>query len=176
MKNLGTIKKLGLVSSAAIFSLTALPAKAVCPVCIVAVGAGLGLSRYLGVDDTISGVWIGGLTAGTAIWTINWLNKKNWNLGNKLTRNIIIVIAYYLMIFWPLISRDLIGHPFNKIYGIDKIAFGAFFGTLVFVSFDKGYLYLKKKNNDHAYFPFQKVVMPVAALTILSVIFYFLTK
>jgi hypothetical protein len=80
------------------------------------------------------------------------------------------------MVFWPLISKDLIGHPFNKIYGIDKLAFGAFFGTLAFAGFSFWYQSMKKKNGGHAHFAFQKVVMPFSALTILSIIFYFLTK
>ena len=35
--------------------------KAICPLCVVAVGAGLGLSRWLGVDDVVSSIWIGAL-------------------------------------------------------------------------------------------------------------------
>jgi hypothetical protein len=124
----------------------------------------------------VSGVWIGGLTAAVAAWTINWFNKKKWGLKNKVTRDVITVLAYYLMVFWPLVSRDLIGHPLNKYWGIDKIAFGAFFGSLAFVGFSLWYENLKKKNNGHAYFPYQKVVMPFSSLAILSIIFYFLTK
>jgi hypothetical protein len=172
------MKKINLIvaSTIATFSLIALPAKAVCPVCIVAVGAGLGLSQYLGIDDTISGVWIGGLTAATAAWTINWFNKKHWSFGSKSWRDVITVILYYLMVFYPLISQDLIGHPANKLYGIDKLAFGAIFGSLAFSGFSLWYVNLKKNNNGHAYFPFQKVAMPFGALVFCSLVFYFLTK
>ena len=54
-----SFRKLFYFSLPALLALVALPAQAVCPVCIVAVGAGLGLSEYLGIDDTIAGVWIG---------------------------------------------------------------------------------------------------------------------
>lgn len=64
--------------------LFALPAKAACPVCVVAVGAGLGLSEYLGIDDSIAGIWIGGLLIALTIWTINWFNKKAILLAIKL--------------------------------------------------------------------------------------------
>jgi hypothetical protein len=37
------------------------------------------------------------------------------------------------------------------------------------------YQILKKKNNGHAYFPFQKVVMPIVGLALMSVAFYFIT-
>jgi len=61
----------------------ALPAKAVCPVCTVAVGAGLGFSRYLGIDDTISGIWIGGLMVSISFWTIDWMKTKKWNYRSR---------------------------------------------------------------------------------------------
>ena len=65
--------------------LMALPAKAVCPVCTVAVVAGLGLSRWLGIDDSVSGLWIGAVTVSISMWTINWLHKKKWHFkGSKI--------------------------------------------------------------------------------------------
>ena len=63
--------------------LFALPVKAFCPVCTVAVGAGLGLARWLRIDDTISGLWIGGLTISMIMWTLSWLAKKNINFKGK---------------------------------------------------------------------------------------------
>lgn len=38
------------------FSFMPLIAKAVCPVCIVAVASGVGLCRFLGIDDAITGL------------------------------------------------------------------------------------------------------------------------
>lgn len=35
---------------------------AFCPVCTIAVGAGVGIAEKFGVDDTIIGLWVGGLT------------------------------------------------------------------------------------------------------------------
>ena len=162
--------------SAALATFVANPVQAVCPVCIVAVGAGLGLSQYLGIDDSISGVWIGGLTAAVAAWNINWFNKKNWSFGSKSLRDIITVLAYYALVAWPLFSQDLIGNPENKLFGIDKLAFGIIIGSLVFTVMSLWYVNLKKNNDGHAHFPFQKVAMPFGALIILSGIFYLLTK
>lgn len=164
--------------------LSAAPAKAVCPVCVVAVGAGLGLSEYLGIDDTIAGVWIGGLLVAMIIWTINWFNKKNWladrkegnKVGNKDIRDILITGVYYAMVIWPLISQGFIGNPDNRLLGIDKIILGTGLGSLGFLAATLWYNDLKKKNNGHAWFPFQKVAWPFGALVILSLIFYFLTK
>jgi hypothetical protein len=65
-----------LLISAALFFAAARPAAAVCPVCTVAVGAGLGLAQWLGIDDVLSGVWIGGLIVSLAFWNDAWLVKK----------------------------------------------------------------------------------------------------
>lgn len=171
-------KKLIIVSAGAGISsfFLALPVKAICPVCVVAVGAGLGLTEYLGIDDTIAGLWIGGLIVSMIIWNINWFNKKNWLGGNKDVRDILLTILYYLLVIWPLMAKGIIGHPLNKLWGIDKLLLSITIGSLAFVLTNLSYNYLKKKNNNHAYFPFQKVAMPVGILLILSFIFYFITK
>lgn len=158
------------------FTLFALPAKAICPVCVVAVGAGLGLSEYLGIDDTIAGVWIGGMLVSLVAWTINWFNKKKWSFGNKDIRDILTTIIYYAMVIWPLLSQGLIGNPFNKLYGIDKLALGITAGSIGFLGATLWYNNIKKNNGGHAQFPFQKVVWPVSALIILSLAFYLLIR
>ncbi|MDP3917891.1 MAG: hypothetical protein Q8Q30_01815, partial [Candidatus Woesebacteria bacterium] len=61
-------------------SLFTQPVKAVCPVCTVAVAGGLGLSRYFGIDDSIIGIWSGGLMVSLTLWTIDWLSRKNWKV------------------------------------------------------------------------------------------------
>ncbi|NLZ74657.1 hypothetical protein GX917_02030 [Candidatus Falkowbacteria bacterium] len=156
--------------------LFALPAKAACPVCVVAVGAGLGLSEYLGIDDSIAGIWIGGLLIALTIWTINWFNKKGYSFGNKTIRNFLTAILYYTMVIWPLAANNFIGQPANTLFGLDKLVLGIVIGSLVFIGATLWYDNIKKKNNGHAWFPFQKVVWPVGALLIFSFIFYFLTS
>lgn len=156
-------------------SLAVMPAQAVCPICVVAVGAGLGLSEYLGIDDTIAGLWIGGLLIALTLWTINWLNKRNWRFGQRDLRNILVAILYYGLTIWPLWSRDLIGLPQNRFWGIDKLILGIGLGTLAFLGASLWYTRIKNRRGK-ALFPFQKVAMPVGFLVILSLIFYFLTK
>jgi len=144
-----------------------------CPVCTVAVATGLGLSRWLGIDDTISGLWIGGLIVSLIIWTINWLNKKNIHF---LGRKILVVVIYYGTVIVPLYWAGIMGNQLNKFWGIDKLLLGMILGSIGFSLGAWVYSYLKTKNNNRVYFPFQKVVMPVVPLIILTIIFYFLTK
>jgi hypothetical protein len=148
-------------------------AHAICPVCTIAVGAGVGLSRYFGVDDTIAGVWIGGLTVSMIMWTINWFNKKNIKF---VGRKIITTVAYYALIVVPLFYTGIMGHALNKIWGVDKLLIGIIFGSIFFFAFGQWYQVLKRKNGGKAYFPFQKVAMPVLPLVILTIIFYFITR
>lgn len=161
------------VLSAALFS--ALPANAVCPVCVVAVGAGLGLSQYLGIDDTIAGVWVGGLLAAISFWTIDWFNKKNWLNTYRSIRNLLIFLAYYGLTIWPLWTQGLVGHPINRLWGADKLLLGIVIGSLVLWGASELYEYMKKKNGQ-PHFPYEKVVLPFGSLIVFSLVFYIITK
>lgn len=147
-------------------------AKAVVPICVVctaAVSAGVGLSRWLGVDDTITGLWLGALTLSVALWNINWLTGKNIKFFG---RQPLIVISYYALLILPLYHYNFAGHYLNKLCGVDKLILGVTIGSLGFAASLIFNEYLKKKNNNKVYFPFQKVVIPVSTLLILSLAFY----
>lgn len=150
-------------------------ALAVCPVCTVAVGAGVGLSRWLGIDDLITGLWIGGLVVSMIIWTESWFDKKNIKFRFRST---ITFLGFCLLTFVPLYFTGLIANPANAIFStwLDKLLLGVIIGGLVFWLGVKWYALIKEKNDGHAQFPFQKVVMPISPLIILSVVFYFLVK
>lgn len=156
----------------------ALPAQAVCPVCTIAVGAGIGIAEEFGVDDVIIGLWVGGLTISLIFWTLDWLKRKKVKSGWSEP---LVIIVYFLIVIAPLFfiktnGYPIIGKELNKLWGVDKILLGIFLGGLLFFCGAKSYEYLKKKNNGRAYFPFQKVAMPIAPLAIASIIFYFITR
>lgn len=146
-------------------------ASAICPLCVVAIGAGLGLSRWLGVDDVVSSVWIGALLVSLILWTLVEMRKKNWRFPFDA---VIISLAYYLLTFIPLYYAGIVGHPLNKIFGIDKIVFGTAIGTVMFLLSYALHNYLKKINNGKSFFPYQKVVLPVVILALTSLIFFLL--
>jgi len=151
--------------------LLAVKAKAFCPVCTVAVGAGLGFAKYLGIDDLISGIWIGGLLLSVSLWTIEWLKKRKWNF--KFYKIVTIVLFYGLVVI-PFMTGGTIGSPYNKLLGIDKVLFGMILGT---AGFTFGMFLSNKfstKFGGKVLFPFQKVVIPITTLILLSLIFYFL--
>lgn len=143
-------------------------ALAVCPVCAVAVAAGIGFSRWLGVDDMITGLWVGGLIVALIAWTEGWLDKKNY-LKFK-GRIFVDILFYYALVVVPLIFIGLI-----KSAG-DKLVLGIIAGSIAFWFGMSWYPYLKERNGGKPYFPFQKVVMPILPILILSILFYYLTK
>jgi len=151
------------------------PAFAVCPICTIAVGAGVGLSRWLGIDDSVTGLWIGGLTVSMITWTLSWFDTKNIQFK---FRTVITTFGYYLLIVVPLYFMGIMGNPLSTICacGLDKLIIGIIVGSIAFWFGAEWYFDLKEKNGGHAYFPFQKVVMPISPLIIMTVVFYLLTK
>lgn len=162
-----------LLSIFAVSFLFAKKALAVCPICTIAVGAGVGLSRWLGIDDTITGIWIGGLILSSGLWMADWIEKKNWKISNK---KILSVALFYLIIILPLKWGNMIGLPTNTLFGIDKLLLGVIIGSLVFVSSVSLDKFLRKINNQKVVFYYQKVIIPVFLLSISSFIFYLITN
>ncbi|HNW33240.1 MAG TPA: hypothetical protein PKL44_03290, partial [Candidatus Dojkabacteria bacterium] len=146
---------------------------AICPLCTIAVGAGVGFSRSLGIDDVIVGLWVGGLLVSSSMWLFEWLKSKK--IAKKHTETYWALGAATLMFaltLIPLKMAGIIGHPFNKMLGIDKVLLGVIIGSVVFFASGRLHFYLKSKNKDQVYFPYQKVVMPVGALWLTTIILY----
>jgi len=162
IKNLQTI--LFLMVMLGIF-LGADAALAVCPVCTVAVGAGLGLSRWIGINDAITGLWIGGLLVSISWWTIDWLEKKKIRFW---CRNAITVAAYYGLTLYSLYYAKIIAHPLDFLVSCtkDNLLLGIIEGSAVFLFAAVLYEYLKEKNHGRAHFPYEKVILPIGALVI----------
>lgn len=145
---------------------------AVCPVCIVAVGAGLGISRYIGIDDTVTGVWIGGLIVASSLWFATLIEKKRWKIPYP---EVVSVLFFLLLTIIPMYIGKIIGHPGNKLWGIDKILLGTITGSITFilsVYLDKA---LRRSNNGEVYIYYQKVILPMLLLAIASFTFWSLT-
>jgi hypothetical protein len=144
----------------------------VCPICTVAVIGGVGLTRWLKIDDTVTGLWIGGVLVALISWTINWCDSRKINFW---ARNISIIIAYYLITLIPLYYYEIIGHPLNLIWGIDKLMLGTVVGSIFFYAAHLRYE-IYKREHGKALFAFQKIVWPVGTLIGLSLIFWLITR
>ncbi|MEK7096519.1 MAG: hypothetical protein AAB881_01015 [Patescibacteria group bacterium] len=153
--------------------INAAKARAACPVCTVAVGGMMVLLEKYGVDNTISGVWIGGFILSTTLWAINILNKRSYKFfGMKM----VLLLFFYLSLIVPLQYKGIIGIPSKMIWGMDKALLGMLLGGVFFQAAHLAYLKIKIKNNNKPWFPFQRVVMPVLSLAFLSLIFYLISS
>lgn len=146
-------------------------ALAVCPVCTIAVGGGLILSRFFGIDDLIMSVWIGGMILSTALTFGEYLRKKT-KLSATASK-LISIFVFYVFLVITLEATHITGVPFNTLWGIDKIILGIILGSIMFFIGAQLHFYLKHKNKNQSLFPFQKVIIPVGSLWIATVIFYF---
>lgn len=144
------------------------PVNAQCPVCIVTIGGSVLLSRYLGIDDLIIGIWAGGLILSFGLWTAT-LIKKTFIKGQKWLLTAVLWVTTVL----GLKQAGFIGNPTCKIHGHDKLLTGIIAGTLVFLlayGIDFVLRKLNKKNPGKAFFPYQRVVLPVVLLSIATLI------
>lgn len=162
----------GLLMTLVAFLGTASQVHAVCPICTVAVGAGLGISRWLGIDDSVTGIWIGGLILSSGLWLADWISKKGWRVPYK---EVLSVGLFFLFIIPPLYLGKMIGLSGNILWGIDKVLLGTIIGSIIFlfgVWLDK---WLRTTNNDKVYVYYQKVIIPVFLLSLASFVFYLIT-
>ena len=166
-KNLVTV--LLLISSGAVF---ASPVNAICPVCTVAVGAGLGFSRYFGIDDVITGIWIGGLITSMILWFVGWLDKKEIETVKKIVLKFLLVISFVSLVIYTLYALRIIGDPLNILWGVDKILLGMTFGAISFLTAAKIHFYVKDSRGGKVLFPFQKVIFTILGMLLVTLIFY----
>ena len=160
------------------YSVFSVSVQAMCPVCTLAVGAGLGLSRYLGIDDAVSGIWAGALVISVSFWFRNWLKKKNYKFLRFIKEKYLIYLSIFFwagLTYLPLWKVGIIGHPFNVIWGIDRLVSGSLVGVGVslLALYTDGKL---RKIKGKQIFNFQKVIIPVSFLAAASLILWIITK
>ncbi|MDR2412593.1 MAG: hypothetical protein LBD50_00075 [Rickettsiales bacterium] len=142
-------------------------AHAVCPVCTVAVGAGLEGARLLGVDDVITGIWAGGFTLILVFWTARWLARR----GVKNVLWYLLSFVFYYALLSGVYFLPDIKFGADTLWGIDKLMLGAIVGTVVLYAAEKWSADLIKANGGKSRFKFQKIIMPFGALLAASMIF-----
>ena len=143
------------------------PAQAVCPVCTMAVGAGLGISRWLGIDDVITA-----LATSSGMWLADWVKNK----GFKSWFQLLSTFLFHFFMIVTLYILDISGDPLNTLWGFDKIVLGVVIGTAVFFIAAFSDRAIKTANDDQVLVYYQKVILPMFFLSITSFIFHLITN
>lgn len=140
-----------------------------CPVCAIGVAAGVGLSRWLGVDDAVSGIWVGALLLILAVLSVRGIFKNREK--KPLWANILSVIIWWLLAFLPLHFTGFLANC-GKLWGMPRLVFGSVVG-LVVVLLATGVDHLMRRGNaGRARFPYQKVILPILLLIVASFIMW----
>ena len=156
--------------SAALFSAKAL-ANPACAVCTVAIGASLSIARKMGVKDEVVGVWTGAMLAVLGYWLIRWFDKKGWRFAHRDGLLMFLSLASVGFVY----MGDLTYNPilfFGFLY-IDLFMFATLVGAVGFIGGMNFYEWMKARNGGHAHFPFEKVVVPVLTVFLLSLLFHY---
>lgn len=142
-----------------------------CAVCTVAICTSLSIARKLGVKNEVVGVWAGAMFAILGYWIIRWFEKKNWNFQYRDFILMSLSIASVGFVY----MGDLHYNPqlfFGFLY-IDTFLFATLCGAIAFIGAMNFYGWMKARNGGHAHFPFEKVVVPVLIVFLLSLLFHY---
>ncbi|MCL2749283.1 MAG: hypothetical protein FWE50_04395 [Alphaproteobacteria bacterium] len=163
-------KFLSITMLCALFSVICLgAARAVCPVCTVAIGAGLTCLEIWGVDLVLAGIWAGAMTLVMVFWTAKWLNKRG--VKNGLWYLLSIIAWYGFLACVYLLPGFRFGGLGNTLWGIDKLLLGVVIGTVVLYVAERWNAKLRRENGGKSRFPFQRVLIPFGALTLVTAAF-----
>jgi len=183
VKGMNAIKKLAGSLFISLFSLLNVNiAAAHCPLCTGAVGAAAVGAKYFGVDSSIIGVFIGAFAISTGLWFARWL-KSRFQKTIPFQTPIVVILSFILTvvplmkvepepIYFPVLLFGASGSLLNKAYWINKIFFGAFFGSVA--SLAAYWLHLKVKMvKGKVLFPFQGIAFTLLSLAIISLIIFY---
>ncbi len=149
------------------------PVYAHCPLCTAATGAAIAVTRWYGIDDSVVGLFVGGMIISTAFWFNNILKKRNKGKEYIAYQGLILIFISLLSTLVSFYFGGLIGTGIYILYGIDKLLIGIFIGS--FLTWFAFYLHdmLRQINRDKNYIPFQAIVLAFVFLSTASVSFYF---
>ncbi len=151
-----------------------------CPLCTTGAAASLGVARYIGVDDSIAGLFLGALIVSTALWFNRWLKKR----ANYRFQETILVTISFLTFAVPFYYGGLIT-DFEMVkvmpehhamlglgfLGIDKLLTGMLFGSLAIWAAFALSDHIKNKRGS-VLWPYQGLSFMFIVLTILTLIFW----
>lgn len=175
MTNSSIIKKkisLFLLSFIALFlihnTLFIRPAYAHCPLCVAGAGVGLSLSRYLGIDDSITGIWMAAFLGAMSLWLTNSLKKKYVPLQST-----VIYVATFVLTIISFYRFGLVNEHNGLLLNLPKLIFGMLVGGIIFYLVDIISGFIKRKRGS-VLFPYQGVVFSLGSMILTSAAIFIL--
>jgi len=143
-----------------------------CPLCTGATIIGVGITRSLGWDDSIVGVFVGAMIVSSALWANNILKKKNVG-GSAILRVTSITLATFVLTFLTFYYAGLFGLGNTyRIFGIEKIVFGTLSGSLISIVAFGISNKIKINNSGKPKFNYQTIILTFGGLILNALLFW----
>ncbi|MBD5389089.1 hypothetical protein HDR63_02435 [bacterium] len=139
-----------------------------CPVCTIAIGAALPVTRRMGVSDAVVGVWAGALLVIVGYWILKFMDGRGWRFSGR--NALVLALSVASIGFAYLGPVTYKACTYMGIIQLDPLLMGTLVGAALFILTEKIYDIMKAKNGGHAHFPFEKVVLPIVVLAGASLI------
>ena len=154
------------------FSLLVPPmAEAHCPLCVAGAGVGLTLSRWIGLDDSITGLWLAAFLGTMSFWIYSSFMRKIHKPGWIWLKPLIYILVFASSI-WSFYRFNLVLRM-GRMFGIDKLTFGIIAGGTIFYLVDEiNNLIIRIKGKT--LFPYQRIVLGLGSILLLSLLDYYL--
>lgn len=145
------------------------PVGAHCPLCVAGAGIGLSLARVMGVDDSITGVWLAAFLGATSFYFTTFTLRKIKFPFKKLT----VYILIFASTLWSFYKFKLVDIHAGDVLGLHKLTFGMLSGAIMFYLVDIIDAYIIKKHGK-VYFPYQRMIVSLGGMLYLSMFNYIL--
>ncbi len=131
-----------------------------CPLCVGATGMAVATARFYGINDMITGLFVGVFMLSTALWVHIALKKRNKGKNYVPLQAPAIIISSILMM---LVTFYFTGNWAGTMFGMSTIVVGTLIGSFVSsVTFLLHDLF-RAMNNNRNYVPFQPILLVFAA-------------
>lgn len=140
------------------------PALAHCPLCVAATGGAVVASRAYGVPDLITGTFVGAFVISIAAWIDRLLKRRNKFLPFQSFILAAILLPLFIVIFFV---TGVILAIFDEL--VVGLVIGAFITSFAFRFND----FLREKNGNRNYVPFQIIIITLAFLLLSVSSYYF---
>jgi len=143
-----------------------------CPLCTAATIIGVGVTRSLGWDDSIVGIFVGAMIVSSALWVNKIFKKRNIG-GNAFLRIGSITVATFVLTVLSFYFAGIFG-PANtyRIFGMEKIIFGTLSGAVVSFAAFFASNEIKRRNEGKILFNYQTIALTFGALILNALLFW----
>jgi hypothetical protein len=126
------------------------------------------------VDDSITGVWVAALLGAMSFWLYSWLVSRKIGFVDKYKSALrpLIYMAIFASTLWSFYRFQLVVRM-DQILGLDKLTFGMVLGGAAFYLVDLVDDSVIKKNGK-VFFPYQRIVVSLGSMALLSIGIYIL--